>query len=179
MQKRYFVRKLALASMLCALQIVLTRLLGIQSQFFQASFGFTAVATASAVLGPIWGMAVAAVGDILGTLIAGTGAYFPLFTISEILYALVFAFFFYEKKITAFRAALSVVTNTVFISIPLTPLWLTLYFKLLSPDKAKPYFEIFMTKLTASLIELPFKIVVIIPLALLVFPKLKKLFRAR
>lgn len=175
--KNTFVRKLALAGLLCAMQIVLTRFLGIQATFFQASLGFAAVATASALMGPVWGAGVAAIADFLGTVIAGTGAYFPLFTVNEILYALVFAFYFYKKKPSALRGVLSIVTNTVFVSIPLTPLWLSIYYPIFVPEKAAPYFEIFTVKITASLIELPIKIAVMIPLCMLVFPKLKKIMK--
>ncbi len=176
-QNRAFMRRLAFASMLVALQIVLSRLLGIQAKDFQESLGFTAVATASCILGPVWGGVVAVAADFLGATLFGTGPYFPLFAINEVLYALVFAFYFYKKEASAFTSALSVVTNTVFISIPLTPLWLSLYYRLLLPENVKPYFAIFSAKITSALIALPFKIAVIIPLAMIVFPKLKKMFK--
>jgi len=43
----------------------------------------------------------------------------------------------------------------------------------------KAFSVIFMSKITASLIELPIKAAVLIPLSLFVFPKLEKIFIKR
>ena len=177
MQKNASLRKLVLASILVAMQIVLSRYIGVQSQFFQSSFGFVPIACASALLGPLWGSVVAFIADFIGVTIAGTGAYFPLFGVKEILYALIFAAFLYKRKPSAIKAALCVVVQTVFVAIPLTPLWLYIYFSMLGTTKA--FSVIFMSKITASLIELPIKAAVLIPLSLFVFPKLEKIFIKR
>lgn len=175
MQKRQTLRKLAFSAVLVAMQIVLSRYLGIQSAHFQTSFGFVAVSAASAVLGPVWGAAVAFVADFLGVTLAGTGTYFPLFSINEILYALLYAAFLHTPKRTPLRVVLCVITQTAFVAIPLTPLWLYIYFKYIV-GSARAFSIIFMQKVTVSLIEMPIKIAVLIPLCLFVFPKLEKIF---
>ncbi|MBQ7822151.1 MAG: folate family ECF transporter S component [Clostridia bacterium] len=174
MQKNQTVRKLALSAMLIAMQIILSRYLGIQAPFFQTSFGFVAIATASAILGPVWGAACAFIADLLGVLLAGTGAYFPLFSINEILYALLYGFFLHTDRRTPLRVVLCVIIQCAFVAIPLTPVWLFIYFKYVV-GAAKAFSLIFMQKITVSLIELPIKMAVLVPLAHFVFPKLEKI----
>ncbi len=174
MQKNRYLHKLVLSSILVAMQVILSRYLGLQTQFFQSSFGFVAIACTSALLGPVWGAAVAFIADFIGVTLAGTGAYFPLFSINEILYALIYAAFLYKQKRTVIKTILCVVVQTIFVAIPLTPVWLYIYFNLLGAPEA--FSVIFMSKITASLIELPIKAAVLVPLSLFVFPKLEKLF---
>lgn len=173
--KRSGLRKLAFAAVLTAMQIVLSRFLGIQSSFFQTSFGFTAVATASAVLGPVWGVVVAIVSDIIGVMLAGTGPWFPLFSVNEILYALLYGFFLQSSRRTSLGVVLCVIIQAVFVAIPLTPLWLYIYFKYVI-GSTRAFSVIFMSKITASLIEMPIKMAVLIPMSRFLFPRLEKLF---
>lgn len=161
--------------MLVAMQIVLSRFLGIQASFFQTSFGFAAVATASAVLGPVWGVAVALISDFLGVTLAGTGAYFPLFAINEMLYALLYAAFLHTSRRSPLRVVLCVMVQCVFVAIPLTPVWVYIYFKYVV-GTAKAFAPIFTAKITASLIEMPIKMAVLVPMTQLLFPRLERIF---
>lgn len=174
MQKISTLKKLALSAMLVAMQIILSRYLGIQSSFFQTSFGFVAIATASAVLGPLCGAACAFVADLLGVLLAGTGAYFPLFAINEIAYALLYGVFLHTPRRSPLRVVLCVIIQCVFIAIPLTPVWLYIYFKYVV-GTAQAFSIIFTQKITASLIEMPIKMAVLIPLSSYFFPRLEKM----
>lgn len=70
---------------LIALQIVLGNLVQVALVEKQMNFGFLPIAAAGYLLGPLGGMIVAALGDILGTLIFGTGAYFPGFTLTALI----------------------------------------------------------------------------------------------
>lgn len=65
---------------LIALQIVLGNLVQIAFVDKQMNLGFLPIAVAGYLLGPLGGLLVASLGDILGTIIFGTGAYFPGFT---------------------------------------------------------------------------------------------------
>ena len=78
------------AGVLIALQIVLGNLVQIAFVEKQMNLGFLPIAIAGYLLGPVGAMIVAALGDILGTLIFGTGAYFPGFTLT----ALIVGFFY-------------------------------------------------------------------------------------
>jgi len=70
---------------LIALQIVLGNLVQIAFVEKQMNFGFLPIAAAGYLLGPVGAMIVAGLGDMLGTVIFGTGAYFPGFTVTAVL----------------------------------------------------------------------------------------------
>ncbi len=73
---------MAYAGVLIALQVVLGNLVQVALLTKQMNFGFLPVAAAGYLLGPLGGLVVGALGDVLGTLLFGTGAYFPGFTVS-------------------------------------------------------------------------------------------------
>lgn len=170
---RKFIFKLVTCAMLAALQIVLSRFAGIQAQYFQFSLGFVPIAVCSAMLGPIFGAACAFVADFLGVIIGGTGAYNPLFSINAVLFALVYALFLYKKELSVKRAIICEAVQTACISIPLTPLWLWIYFNFFL-DKPRGYSVIFTSKLAESLIVFPLKAAVLSVVSLYLIPKLRK-----
>ena len=86
--KIFRVQNLALMAVLVAMQIILSRFAGIQiNEGLRVSFESIPIILAGFWLGPISGMLVAAVADILGTIISGYGVYFPLLTVGPMLLA--------------------------------------------------------------------------------------------
>lgn len=174
MSKSNTVSKLVVSAFLVALQVILSRVLGIQTQLFQISLGFVPIAISAMLFGPVWASATALVADILGTVLLGTGAYNPLFSINAVLYALTFALFFYKKEKTTLQIVICVVLQLILIAVPLTPLWLYIYYNfVLSAPKA--FSIIFFPKLIASVVEAPIKIAVLIPLCKYLYPRLSKM----
>lgn len=176
MSKITMVRKLAFGAILVALQIILSRYLGIQTELFQISLGFVAIAIAAMMLGPSWAAFIAIVSDFVGTMIAGTGAYNPMFSINAVLYALIFAWMFYKKDISVWRVVACVMIQLVFVAVPLTPVWLYIYHKYVT-GMVKAFSVIFTAKLTASLIEAAVKVVVLIPVCKYLYPRLSKVVK--
>ncbi|MBE7026913.1 MAG: folate family ECF transporter S component [Ruminococcaceae bacterium] len=176
MSKTNMVRKLAFGAILVALQIILSRYLGIQTDIFQISLGFVPIAIAAMMLGPSWAVFIALVSDFVGTMIAGTGAYNPMFSINAVLYALIFAWMFYKKDIGVWRVVVCVMIQLVFVAVPLTPLWLYIYHKYVT-GMVKAFSVIFTAKLTASLIEAAVKVVVLIPVCKYLYPRLSKVVK--
>lgn len=80
------VRKLTCGAVLVAMQIVLARFCGIQiNEGLRLSFEGIPILLAGIWLGPLWGMIVGCVADVLGTIISGYGVYFPLLTVGPML----------------------------------------------------------------------------------------------
>ena len=173
MQKNVHLRKVVICAVMIAMQIILSRYVGIQTQFVQTSLGFVPIAVTSAVCGPIYGAMCAFISDFLGVVLAGTNVYSPLFTINYVLYALFYAFFLYKKERSIKNIVLSVVLQTVLVAIPLTPLWLYVYYNfVLGTPKA---FELMsVQQIIVRLIEIPVKIVILIPVCRYLLPKLEK-----
>lgn len=80
---------------LVALQIVLGNLVQIAFLTKQMNLGFLPIAAAGYLLGPVGAVIVAGLGDVLGTLIFGTGAYFPGFTVTAVLVGLIYGWLMY------------------------------------------------------------------------------------
>ena len=72
-----------------AMQVILSRFLGIQvNEGLRISFECIPILLAGLWLGPVSGMLVGCVSDVLGTVLSGYGAYFPLLTLGPMLLGL-------------------------------------------------------------------------------------------
>ena len=174
MQKISYLRKMVFTAFLIALEIILHRYAGIQMATYQISLSFVPIALSAMLFGPVWAMSTALTADFLGTMLNSTGAYNPMFSVNAILYALIFAWFFYEKDKSMWRIIVCVLLQLILVAIPLTPLWLYIYFKyVIGAERA--FVVIFMSKLAASLIEAPIKVAVLIPICRYLYPGLYKI----
>ena len=108
------VRKIAYGALLLALDVLLTRVLAINTPVMKIGLGFIAVALSGALFGPVWAGILAAMGDVLGSFLFPTGAYFPLFTVTAALTGVLFGLLL--KKYTVKRAVIAAVVNSVIIS---------------------------------------------------------------
>lgn len=90
---RHYTRRIVLLGLLTALEIVLTRFLSVNTEIFKIGFGFLAVALAGWFFGPIGGMIVGGLGDLIGALLFPVGAYFPGFTVIAVLEGALYGFF--------------------------------------------------------------------------------------
>jgi ECF transporter S component (folate family) len=148
------------AGVLIALQIVLGNLVQIAFVEKQMNLGFLPIAVAGYLLGPVGGMLVAGLGDILGTLIFGTGAYFPGFTLTALLVGFLYGWMMYprfhkwiarlvnsqyvELAIRAFLAASIAAVVYIFINSA----WLMFFI-------SKGYWLILISRLPFNLAEIP------------------------
>lgn len=82
---RFLLIHIAYIGALVALQVVLGNLVQIAMLNKQMNFGFLPIAVAGYLFGPVGGILVAVFGDVIGTLLFGTGAYFPGFTVTAAL----------------------------------------------------------------------------------------------
>ena len=87
-RKKQYIFKLTLAAVLVALYFVFDRFTAINLMTNQYKLSFIPLILAGVFLGPVWGMAVGGLGDLLSALIMPTGAYFPGFTVVSALMGL-------------------------------------------------------------------------------------------
>ena len=151
---------LSYTGVLVALQIVLGNLVQIALIEKQMNLGFLPIAVAGYLFGPISAMIVAALGDILGTLIFGTGAYFPGFTLTALLVGCIYGVMMYPRyqgwltklvknrytniAVRAFLAALLAAA----VYILLNSYWVTFFVN-------KGYLLILLGRIPFNLIEVP------------------------
>lgn len=143
-----------------ALQIVLGNLVQVALLTKQMNLGFLPIAAAGYLLGPVSAMIVAGLGDILGTVIFGTGAYFPGFTVTAVIVGLLYGWFmspgrqqwlnrlvkqhYLQLIVRAFLAALASAVAYIFLN----SYWLTFIV-------GKAYLVLLLGRLPFNLAEIP------------------------
>ena len=96
--------------------VVLTRLLALNTPVMKIGLGFAAVALCAMLYGPGWAALTAALGDLLGALLFPTGAYFPGFTLTAACTGLLFGLCLYRRPARWTWAAAAAGANTLLVS---------------------------------------------------------------
>jgi len=91
-------RTLVTLAILVAMEIVLSRFLSISAWNTKIGFSFIPVAVAAMLYGPVAGGMVGALGDFVGAVLFPIGAYFPGFTLTNILVGLTCGLFLRHRK---------------------------------------------------------------------------------
>jgi len=157
---RFLFINIAYIGALIALQVVLGNLVQITMLTKQMNFGFLPIAVAGYLMGPVGGILVATLGDIIGTILFGTGAYFPGFTVTAAIVGAVYGLILYPKYLhwisgccksrtggLLIRAALASLASAVIYAF-LNSYWLTFFVN-------KGYWLIFVGRVPFYLIEIP------------------------
>ena len=109
-------KKLIVSAELLALDVVLTRLLAVNTPVMKIGLGFAAVALCAVLYGPWWAALVAALGDLVGALLFPTGAFFPGFTLTAACTGLIFGLCLYRRDKSLLWPILAAVLNVVLVS---------------------------------------------------------------
>ena len=109
-------KKLAASALLIAADVVLTRLLALNTPVMKIGLGFAAVALSALLYGPWWAALTAGLGDLLGSLLFPTGAYFPGFTLTAACTGLIFGFCLYRRLPRWQNAVLAAALNVLLVS---------------------------------------------------------------
>ena len=131
-------KKIAISAMLIAFNVIFTRVLALNMPLTKIGLGFAAVMVCGMLYGPGWTAVCAGLGDLVGSLLFPTGAYFPGFTVTAAIGGAILGAALYNRRLklsgcilTAFVNGLvvSLILNTAMISLvfgpPLGPLFLT------------------------------------------------------
>ena len=131
MQKKkslFTIETLTFTALLVALQVILGNVLQIPLMEKQYNFGFLPIAAAGALLGAPYAAIVGALGDFLGAHLFPQGAYFPGFTLTNVLVGLCCGLMLYRRKPALWRVAVTVVISLVCINWPLNSFWLSMLY---------------------------------------------------
>ncbi len=116
----------------CALLVALGTILGflkiVISESMEIRFGFFPIAVAGAMFGPGPAAIVGAVIDITGYLVKPTGAFFPGFTLSNVLSGIVYGLLLHRKEIGLKHIVIAEVLHFVFIYAILNTLWISMLY---------------------------------------------------
>ena len=109
-------KKLIVSAQLLALDVVLTRLLAVNTPVMKIGLGFVAVALCAILYGPWWAALVAALGDLAGALLFPTGAFFPGFTLTAACTGLIFGLCLYRRDKSLLWPILAAALNVLLVS---------------------------------------------------------------
>ena len=128
MKMKTHIVKIVLASVMIALNIVLERFLTFHIESNHYSISIITIAFSAVFLGTPYAIVVAALGDIIGALMFPIGAYFPGFTLTNILTALCICLFI-RKKVTVLRSILAILINKIIGTLILNSIWVSVLYK--------------------------------------------------
>ncbi|MCL2577644.1 MAG: folate family ECF transporter S component [Defluviitaleaceae bacterium] len=138
-----------------AMDVVLSRLLSINTPILRIGFGFVPIAICAMMYGPVWAGVTGALADIIGAILIPGGAYFPGFTISSALVGVVFGLFLYKSKGNWMPILFATAINCFVISLFLTTFWLSVLW-------GTPYLELLPVRLLQSSVMVVIQFTVLI-----------------
>ena len=116
-------KSLCYAALLCALAIVLDLFQIPLSETLYISVAFIAVSLCSMVTGPLVAIPCGIIVDVVAFVIRPTGAFFPGYTLTAILSAVVYALFFYRARLSFGRVLAAKGIVNFFINTLLGSVW--------------------------------------------------------
>ncbi len=111
------VGSLVILALMIGLNIVLSRFVSIKAMNFKISFTFLTIVLSAYFYGYYGAIMVALFGDLLGALLFPIGPYNPLLTLTSIMCAVVYAYFFYKKDLSNKNIILACLINRFIISL--------------------------------------------------------------
>ena len=168
MKKTFTLRKLLLMAMLIAISIILSRYLGfyIDPNSLRISFECAPMLLAGIWLGPVCGMLVGVLADILGCFLSGYGLYLPL-TAGPLLIGLLSGLiskYCFKGKLNLLSISVSCISAEFIGSMLVNTFALMLY------SGAPSYWALFITRL-------PFKAIIMVCDTAIVYLLNKTLYR--
>lgn len=154
--KKFFTpRKLCAMAMLIALEIVLARFVGWQiSEGLRISFETIPILIGGLWLGPVAGLLIGWISDILGTVLSGYGVYFLPLSITPILNGvlpwLIFHFI-WKDNVNPVKCVITIIVTELFASFVCGTYALTWYYKLFVPSKVTTFWLLTLTRLVKLL----------------------------
>lgn len=128
MKRKVNAHMITTMGLLIALMVVLSRIIGFESQYLKITFTFIPEMVMGMLFGPFWTGMGAVIADLIGMALFAKSTFFIGFTLNAFIGGAIYGYFFYNKEVTWKNAILSTLTNTVVIGLILTPLWLAIMY---------------------------------------------------
>ena len=125
-QARSCLKLLVFAALMVAVTRALSLIPGIPIWHTKLTWGFLARSVCAMVCGPVLGLAFGFVEDILGFVLQPTGDFFPGYTLSTMAGVLVYALFFFRRRITVLNLFLANLVVNVAVNALMGSVWSTM-----------------------------------------------------
>lgn len=127
---RLNLQDLVILALLVAINIVLQKL-QIGPAYLKVGLGFIGLTMLGYYFGPIWGAIGAGISDLLMSAVFGVeGGFFPGFTLSAMVAALIYGLFFYKQEIKIWKIIVATLLVTAIVNILLNTYWLHILYGL-------------------------------------------------
>lgn len=145
--------KLCVVGILCALEIVLSRVAAINVfPWLKISFGFIPIAICAILTGPAWTVMMAVVCDIIGATLFPTGTFYWGFTLVAAVDGLIYGLFLYKQKNHLLRCLLCTLTVTIICNIVLNTIFLVRTGYIVGPEN-EAFMSIFWTRVGKNMAQ--------------------------
>lgn len=91
-------KKITVIALLIAVEIVLSRFLGVSTPIMKISLSFIPLSLTAMLYGPFYCAFAAAAADLIGALLFPVGMYFPGYTVTAFFTGFSYGFFLYKSK---------------------------------------------------------------------------------
>ena len=163
--KKMNTKMLVTASVLIALQIILSRFLSINAWNMKIGFSFVAIFVAAYFYGPAFSVIVAVISDVLGALLFPSGAFFPGFTVTALFTGLLYGLMLHKKQNRG-RIVMTVLADQLILGLVVNTYWLSILY-------GTTFGAVAITRIFQCLIMIPVQYVTI-SLLMKKLPALKK-----
>ena len=155
-------------ALLLAVRIALSALFIPVGENLRIYFSFIPTSLACFVGGPIFALCYGFSADIIGFIAFPSGTFFPGYTLSSMLGALIYALFLYRQRITILRLFLCKLTINVFVNIILGSLWRYIQF-------GKGYYIYLVPSAIKNFLLLPLEVFLLYVIFQAMIPILKRM----
>lgn len=119
--------KMVVSALLSAIAVVLTlAVVPVAGGNIRVMFTFIVSSLNAMICGPFVGLLWGAVTDVVAFVVFGDGAFFPGYTLSEMLVSFIFALFLYRRPVSFYRILAARAIINLFVNAGLGSLWIVL-----------------------------------------------------
>ncbi len=162
------VRSLVVAGLMTALSIVISGIYIPVAENLRLMFTFVPMGIAGMVCGPLVGMVVGLVSDLVGIVVHPSGPFFPGYTLSAILGALVYSLAFYRQRPTVWRVLLARGIVNLFVNAGLGSVWSAMLM-------GKAYAYYFGVSIVKNLAMLPIEAIIMLEVFRIILPYMERM----
>lgn len=151
-------RKIVFMGLFIALEIVLTRVIGLMpSNITRVSLSFVVYTFSGLVYGPWYTMCMAGVGDVVGAfLFPPNGGYYFGFTVSAMISGFLFGSFKQNEKVSYYRLAVILLINLLLVEVLFNTFWLQVLTR-------SYFFPLLVKRIPGIIVNTILRIVVLVP----------------
>lgn len=157
---RLTTRRLTMAAMLTALEVILNKLSIGDPAVVKIGLGFIGTALIGYCLGPWLGGGVMVINDIISNTIFNTGtAFFPGFTFSAFIAGMLAGMILYRQQLSWQRAFIYELVQIFVINVCLTTLWI--YMMSLGSGGSRTFWALLLLRLPKEIISWPIESLIV------------------